>query len=255
MVANTSNTIVSLATTVFVLSTMFAVGLDLSITQLREAMDRWRLTAVSLAVNLVVVPALAYLVVREISLAPSYAAGVVLLAASPGTPFGPKLAEISDGDVAFRGCGCDRGSRLVERTRDSRTTTRPRYNRMFVTLNRSDCTAIRERGRVANGRDHQGNSRVDRRERRSAGSRSSSAGFRRNRSVDRSAKSVCGSRSPCACNKLFKAGQTNVEYIISLQLSTGFDSSSRERSRQFTGTPAPAQSCPRPPAPSPASSR
>jgi predicted Na+-dependent transporter len=60
MVANVSNTIVSLTTTVFFLSKMFAVGLALSIAQLREAMDPRRLKAVSLAVNLVVVPALAY---------------------------------------------------------------------------------------------------------------------------------------------------------------------------------------------------
>lgn len=55
----------------------------------------------SLLVNLIVAPTLAYLLVRTIPMAPSYAAGVVLLAVAPGAPYGPKLAEISDSDLAF----------------------------------------------------------------------------------------------------------------------------------------------------------
>ncbi|CDK39050.1 bile acid:sodium symporter family protein [Halorubrum sp. AJ67] len=101
MIADVTDTIVNLTTTVFVLSTMLAVGLDLSIGQLREAMGRRRLMTKSLLVNLIVIPALAYLLVYSIPMVPSYAAGVVLLAVSPGAPFGPKLAEISDSDLAF----------------------------------------------------------------------------------------------------------------------------------------------------------
>lgn len=101
MVGDTINTVVNLGTTVFVLSTMLAVGLDLSLGQFREAVGRPRLVTKSLLVNLVVVPTLAYLLVRTIPMAPSYAAGVVLLAVAPGAPFGPKLAGISDSDLAF----------------------------------------------------------------------------------------------------------------------------------------------------------
>jgi len=101
MVGDTVNTVVNLGTTVFVLSTMLAVGLDLSIGQLREAIGRHRLMTKSLLVNLVVVPILAYLLIRTIPMAPSYAAGIVLLAVAPGAPFGPKLAEISDSHLAF----------------------------------------------------------------------------------------------------------------------------------------------------------
>lgn len=101
MIADVTDTIVNLTTTVFVLSTMLAVGLDLSIGQLRKAMGRRRLMTKSLLVNLIIIPSLAYLLVRSIPMVPSYAAGVVLLAVSPGAPFGPKLAEISDSDLAF----------------------------------------------------------------------------------------------------------------------------------------------------------
>jgi len=101
MVGDAVDTIVNLGTTVFVLSTMLAVGLDLSVEQLRKAVSRQRLMTKSLLVNLVVVPAFAYVLVRGVPMASGYAVGVVLLAVAPGAPFGPKLAEISDSDLAF----------------------------------------------------------------------------------------------------------------------------------------------------------
>lgn len=101
MVALSGETVVEFVTTVFVLSTMFSMGVKLSASQLVNALRKRQLLAKSLAVNLVAIPLIAYLFVRTVSVKTGFAAGIVLLAVSPGAPFGPKLAEISDSDVAF----------------------------------------------------------------------------------------------------------------------------------------------------------
>ncbi|WP_336136076.1 bile acid:sodium symporter family protein [Natronomonas amylolytica] len=101
MIAVSGETVVEFVTTVFVLSTMFSMGVKLSVSQLVNALRKRQLLAKSLAVNLVAVPLIAYLLVRTVSVETGFAAGIVLLAVSPGAPFGPKLAEISDSDVAF----------------------------------------------------------------------------------------------------------------------------------------------------------
>ncbi|PGF13904.1 sodium symporter [Natrinema sp. CBA1119] len=101
MVVPSGETVVEFVTIVFVLSTMFSMGVKLSLSQLVNALRKWRLLTKSLVVNLVVVPLIAYLLVRTVSVETGFAAGIVLLAVSPGAPFGPKLAEVSDSDVAF----------------------------------------------------------------------------------------------------------------------------------------------------------
>jgi BASS family bile acid:Na+ symporter len=101
MVGVSGEAVVEFVTTVFVLSTMFSMGVKLSVSQLVDALRERQLLAKSLAVNLVAVPLIAYLLVRTVPVETGFAAGIVLLAVSPGAPFGPKLAEISDSDVAF----------------------------------------------------------------------------------------------------------------------------------------------------------
>lgn len=86
---------------VFVFLTMFSMGVKLSVSQLVNALRKRRQLVNSLAVNLVVVPLIAYLLVRTVSVETEFAAGIVALAVSPCAPFGPKLAEISDSDLAF----------------------------------------------------------------------------------------------------------------------------------------------------------
>ena len=101
MAGISADVVVEYATTIFVLSTMFAMGLELSIGQLSSALRRRRLMGKSLLVNLVVAPLVAYALVQFASVESGYAAGIILLAVSPGAPFGPKLAEISDSDIAY----------------------------------------------------------------------------------------------------------------------------------------------------------
>jgi BASS family bile acid:Na+ symporter len=101
MVEITVDTLVDVRTGIFVFSTMLAMGLDVSIDQLVVAVGSRFLMAKMLLLNLVIVPLLAYLLIRVIPVGPGYAAGIVLLAVAPGVPFGQKLAEISNSDLAF----------------------------------------------------------------------------------------------------------------------------------------------------------
>ncbi len=93
--------VVEVVTAGFVLSTMFSMGLQLSVPRLFNALRDRQLVTRSLVVNLVAVPVVAFLLIRTVPVSPAYATGCLLLAVSPGAPFGPKFAEISDGDIAF----------------------------------------------------------------------------------------------------------------------------------------------------------
>lgn len=97
----TVESIVDFATTLFVLSTMLAMGLELTVAQLFKSLRRRRLVARALAVNLVAVPVIAYAFVLAIPMGTGHAVGILLIAMAPGAPFGPKLAEISRSDIAF----------------------------------------------------------------------------------------------------------------------------------------------------------
>lgn len=101
MEALSGDVAVELVTAGFVLSTMFSMGLKLSVSQLVDALRNRQLLGKSLALNLVAVPAVAYLLIRTVSIGPAYATGFLLLAVSPGAPFGPKFAELSESDIAF----------------------------------------------------------------------------------------------------------------------------------------------------------
>jgi len=101
MIGVSGEAIVESVTLIFVLSTMFSMGVQLPPRQLVDAIRKRRLLAKSLTVNLIAIPLVASLLVRAVSLGTGFAAGIVLLAVSPGAPFGPKLAEISESDVAF----------------------------------------------------------------------------------------------------------------------------------------------------------
>lgn len=101
MVEVTVGRIVDFATTIFVLSTMLSMGLELTIDQLVDSLKKQRLMAKSLVLNLAAIPLLAYLLILLLPLEAGYTAGILLIAIAPGAPFGPKLAEISESDIAF----------------------------------------------------------------------------------------------------------------------------------------------------------
>ncbi|MCI0635117.1 MAG: bile acid:sodium symporter [Actinobacteria bacterium] len=84
---------------VFVASTLFAVGLGTTGQMLQRTVSRGLLFLGALVVNLVLIPALGWGLAEVLAPdGPTFIA-LVLAAASPGGPFGAKLAQIQRGDA------------------------------------------------------------------------------------------------------------------------------------------------------------
>lgn len=84
---------------VFIVSTMFAAGLTTAVADLRAVLRRGRLLVLVLVANLVVVPLLGLGVAEAFGLTAAASAALILVASSPGAPFGAKVAMIQRGDV------------------------------------------------------------------------------------------------------------------------------------------------------------
>src|SRR4051794_37553158 len=86
---------------VFVVSSMLAVGLSLTVRQIVAPLRDARLVALALAANFVLMPAAAFLIGRLFQLDPSLAIAFLLLGTAAGAPFLPKLASVAGGNLAF----------------------------------------------------------------------------------------------------------------------------------------------------------
>lgn len=84
---------------VFIASTMLAGGLGTRIGELAGVLRQGGLLALVLLANLVVVPLLGLGVVTVFGLSTAAAIALLLVAASPGAPFGAKIAMIQRGEV------------------------------------------------------------------------------------------------------------------------------------------------------------
>lgn len=84
---------------VFIVSTMFAAGLTTAVADLLAVLRRGRLLVLVLVANLVVVPLLGLGVAEAFGLTAAASAALILVASSPGAPFGAKVAMIQRGDV------------------------------------------------------------------------------------------------------------------------------------------------------------
>ena len=91
----------NLATLIFVISSMLALGLSLTVKQILEPLTNVNLLVRALGVNFVLVPLVAVLLKTVIPLEPSLGIGLILLATAAGAPFLPKLAQAAKADVAF----------------------------------------------------------------------------------------------------------------------------------------------------------
>ena len=92
---------VPVATLVFVLSSMLAMGLGLKVAQITAPLRNLRLVAMSLLANFAVMPLGAILLARVLRLDEPLGVGLLLLGVAAGAPFLPKLAQIAKGDLAF----------------------------------------------------------------------------------------------------------------------------------------------------------
>ena len=92
---------VPVALLVFVVSSMLAVGLSLTVGQILVPLRNARLVILSLVANFVLMPLAALLIARVLRLDQPLAVALLLLGAAAGAPFLPKLAGVAKGDLAF----------------------------------------------------------------------------------------------------------------------------------------------------------
>jgi bile acid:Na+ symporter, BASS family len=95
------DTAAKLAVLAFVVTSMAAAGLGLTVAAVAAPLRRGRLVAAALLANFVVAPAVAYGLTRVVPLEPAHAAGLILLGGAAGAPFLPRLAAATKGDVPF----------------------------------------------------------------------------------------------------------------------------------------------------------
>ena len=93
--------IVKVGALVFVVSSMLAMGLSLTVPQIVAPLRNARLVVLALAVNFVAVPFLAWAIQQVMDLDQSIYIGLLLMATAGGAPFLPKLAQTAKGDIAF----------------------------------------------------------------------------------------------------------------------------------------------------------
>ena len=94
-------TLAVLSVLVFVLSSMLAMGLSLTIAQIVAPLRNTRLVILALVANFVLAPLLAYLILLAIPLEQGLATGLIIMACAAGAPFLPKLAQTAKGNIAF----------------------------------------------------------------------------------------------------------------------------------------------------------
>lgn len=92
---------ISTCTIVFVLSSMLGMGFGLRVSEIVAPLRNWRLVALSLAANFIVMPAVAVALARLLRLDEPLGIGLLLLGAAGGAPLLPKLAQMARGNLAF----------------------------------------------------------------------------------------------------------------------------------------------------------
>lgn len=85
----------------FVISSMLALGTNLTIAQIIGPLRNVRLVLFALLANFVAMPAVALLLAKLLRLDEQFGFGLLVLGCTAGAPFLPKLAERAKGDIAF----------------------------------------------------------------------------------------------------------------------------------------------------------
>jgi bile acid:Na+ symporter, BASS family len=91
----------SVAMLIFVLSSMLAMGLGLTVSQIITPLRNARLVVLSLLANFVLMPLAAVALAALLRLDQPLGVGLLLLGTAAGAPFLPKLAQIAKGNLAF----------------------------------------------------------------------------------------------------------------------------------------------------------
>jgi len=91
----------NLSVLIFVITSMLAMGLSLTVAQILQPLRNLRLVGKTLLANFVLVPLVAYVLVTLIPLDHSLAIGLILVGTAAGGPFLPKLVQFSKANIAF----------------------------------------------------------------------------------------------------------------------------------------------------------
>jgi BASS family bile acid:Na+ symporter len=94
-------TIAQLSAMTFVLTSMFGMGLSLTVPEIVEPLKDVKRVLLALVASFVLVPALAYGLQVVIPLPDGLATGLIIVGAAAGAPFLPKLVQVAKGDAAF----------------------------------------------------------------------------------------------------------------------------------------------------------
>jgi BASS family bile acid:Na+ symporter len=95
------NVVLKVSLLVFVVSSMLAMGLSLTVAQIIDPLRSVRIVLLSLAANFIAVPLIGWAIGELLSLEEGLAIGLTLMATAAGAPFLPKLAQAAKGDLAF----------------------------------------------------------------------------------------------------------------------------------------------------------
>jgi ACR3 family arsenite transporter len=93
--------IVQLSALVFVVSSMLAMGLSLTVSEIVAPLRNLRLLILALAVNFIAVPLVVWGIQAVMDLDQDIYTGLLLMATAAGAPFLPKLAQAAKGNAAF----------------------------------------------------------------------------------------------------------------------------------------------------------
>ena len=101
MLSDTLEVITKVAMLVFVVGSMSAMGLGLTVARITQPLRDTRLVIALLFVNFVVVPAAAIAAARLLPMEDAAATAVVLIGCVAGAPFLPKLAQLARSNLAL----------------------------------------------------------------------------------------------------------------------------------------------------------
>jgi bile acid:Na+ symporter, BASS family len=92
---------VPIALLTFVVSSMLAVGLSLTVREIITPLRNGKLLTLAVLANFVLMPLAAILIARVLQLAQPLGVALIILGAAAGAPFLPKLATVAEGNLAF----------------------------------------------------------------------------------------------------------------------------------------------------------
>ncbi len=95
------DTLAKLSVLVFVIGSMASMGLSLKFKEITSSLKNTRLVIMTLVINFIIVPLLAYIITLLLPLDQPLRIGLILLSTAAGAPFLPKLAQAARGDSAF----------------------------------------------------------------------------------------------------------------------------------------------------------